>query len=138
MTIFDIIIIALELIGLSISIYLIAKNYKELPPVCMIGHDCGAVLNSKYSRFLGLKMETYGFLYYISMLVLFSAKFYLTEYISQITITFGILSTIGMAVSVILTYIQIRVIKSLCTWCLFAAFTNLLLFTVIVLYFSTN
>ena len=56
MTLFDIIIIILELTGLGISLYLFAKNYKEKPPVCMIGHDCGAVLNSKYSRFLGLKM----------------------------------------------------------------------------------
>jgi uncharacterized membrane protein len=103
-----IIIIILEIAGLGISIYLISKNYKVKAPVCMIGHDCGAVLNSKYSRFLGLKMETYGLLYYVSSLSLFLSKFYFSEYSELITVAFGLLSLSGVIVSIILTFIQVH------------------------------
>ena len=130
----DIIIILLELSGIGITTYIISKGFVKKSPVCFISYSCDTVLQSKYSSFLGVRIVVIGFIYYLSMLVLFLLKFQFIEYEEILATLFSTLVTLAAIVSVILTYIQTRVLKSLCSWCLLSAFTNLCLFFVMLYY----
>ena len=101
----DFVIIILELSGLGITSYIISKGFVKKSPVCFIGHNCDAVLRSKYSTIFGMRIVVIGFLYYLSMLTLFLLKYYLVEYDELISSLFNILVSLAAIVSVILTYI---------------------------------
>ena len=96
----EIIIILLELSGLGITSYIIGKGLMHKAPVCLIGHSCDVVLQSKYSKIFGVRIVTYGFLYYLSMLILFLLKYYLTEYTELITSVFSVLVSLAAIASI--------------------------------------
>lgn len=133
----DIPIIAFELIGLFVTLYLIYKNAKKKDPVCFIGHRCDVVLQSKYSRFLGIKLEVIGLLFYSLMLSLFLTKIFFPIYSYNILMVFAIMTTAGVVVSTILTFIQTRILKSLCSWCLVSATSNFLVFILMLFYMNS-
>ena len=132
----ELLIILLELVGVGITTYLIVKDLKKKPAVCLIGHDCDVVLKSKYSTIFGVKIYLFGFAYYVSMLALFIVKLYAADIEPLIDSFFTIAVILAAIASVILTYIQLGVLKSLCSWCLLSAATNILLL-VTVLYYIT-
>lgn len=113
----------LSAIGIAETVYLIRSRIASEKPVCVLGKSCSIVLESKYKRLLIIDNDILGLLFYIvcaiisAFLVIGIAPTHTWE------IVLRILAEIGSLLSILLTYIQWRVIKAWCFWCLMSAFT---------------
>lgn len=110
-------------IGISETVYLIRKRIASEKPICPIGDDCSLVLSSKYSKFFFVPNDVLGLMAYIIMAVVTA---FLVIGVPGETIWFLILKvfvTIASVMSAIFTYLQWKVIKAWCFWCLMSAFT---------------
>lgn len=115
------VILGLIFLGLLDAAFLTYEHYFVGIPPCHVGFsliDCGQVLRSQYSVFLGIPLAVWGLGYYFSLLVIY---LYLPKFSRAIII-------VGLAVSAVLFYLQIGVIKSVCLYCLFSEMVILSLF----------
>ena len=122
------ILIVFVILGIIDSIYLIYKNRPNKTLTCPMNGKCHVVLQSKWNKFLGVKNEIWGLLYYFGLLALIVGVMY--NFLA-INILLGVIS-FGVLYSGFLTYIQIFKIKEYCFYCLVSAFINLLMFLVIL------
>lgn len=113
----------LSAIGIAISTYLIRTRYAHEHAVCPIGGGCTVVLESKYDRIFGFHNDLVGLAFYVIMgfiaafLVIEIEPMYLWSILSAMAVT-------GAAImSLFLIYLQWRVIKAWCFWCLMSAAT---------------
>lgn len=97
--------------------------------VCMLGADCGTVLKSDYSTFMGIGLEIYGLLYYGFIAITYSLIVFnpTLEAPYLHNVLFG-LSSFAFLFSVYLISVQAFVIKSWCSWCLVSASISTLIF----------
>lgn len=114
----------LAAIGISETTYLIRKRIAHEDPVCPIGTGCGVVLGSKYNKIFGiLHNDILGLTLYIALTFLTA---FLVIGIGPLTLWMILVKTlisIGVIMSFLLIYIQWRIIKAWCFWCLMAVFT---------------
>ena len=116
-------IFTLASIGISETVYLIRKRIASEQPVCPIGDDCATVLSSKYSRIFIVPNDILGLISYIIIATI--AAFLVIEIpLAPLwALILKILISIASIMSLILTYLQWRVIRAWCFWCLMSAFT---------------
>lgn len=111
-------------IGISETAYLIRKRIAAERPVCPIGEGCETVLNSKYNRlFFGFHNDIMGMIFYIGM-GLFSA--FLVIGVDNLVLWTRLIQAalIGATImSLIFIYLQGKVIRAWCFWCLMSAAT---------------
>lgn len=132
------IILGLSGFILALYIYITKKSKNKQPLVCPIGGQCDAVVNSRYSKFLGVPVELMGLVYYALIIVFYLARIFNVEMSQEILFFATSFSIIAFLFSVYLVCIQAFSIKHWCTWCLFSAFftTLIALFSVFVSDFS--
>ncbi len=122
----------LSAIGISETVYLIRKRLASEKPVCPIGGGCALVLTSKYNKLFVIPNDILGLLFYImaafvsAFLVIDVPPIAFWSLIIKLSITFGAL------LSLFFIYLQWRVIKAWCFWCLMSAFTIFLMGIIIV------
>ena len=122
--------IILSILGIAIALYLGITKAKHKKVACLIdGSGCNKVLDSKWSHTLGIRNEWLGFLYYISLIVGIIA---LSQY-NSITIAMKIASSLAFLYSIILTYIQIKILKHYCLYCFCSSLINLGLFIALII-----
>lgn len=128
-----IILVFLSLGGIYVTFYIIWHRMKKKPVVCFIGQNCEVVLESKYNALLfGIKNETLGLFFYLFLLVTVVTQMLIPSYTSAIVTVRTISVIAAFITSLVLTYIQVRVIRSYCSWCLLSAIINALLFSIVV------
>ncbi|MEK9182928.1 MAG: vitamin K epoxide reductase family protein [Patescibacteria group bacterium] len=113
----------LAAIGLSETVYLIRKRMFAEKLVCLIGGSCNLVLESKYNKLFGVHNDILGLLFYV--MALFISGF-LVIGVEPLLFWIFILKfsvAVGSLMSLIFTYLQWRVIKAWCFWCLMSAIT---------------
>jgi len=121
-------------IGVSETVYLVKKRISAQSPICPIGGGCEVVLNSKYNKFFLIPNDVLGLLAYVviafiaSFLVIGVGPTKLLDDILEISIALASLA------SIVFTYLQWRVLKNWCFWCLMSAFT--IWFMEIIILFS--
>lgn len=119
-------------IGVSETVYLIKTRARFEAPVCPIGENCAVVLTSTYSRLFLLPNDVWGLLFYIvsaaiaAFLVIGIAPMAFWYLVLKIAIAAGALF------SLFLTYLQWRVIKAWCFWCMMSAFTVWLMGAILI------
>ncbi|MCH7883100.1 hypothetical protein IIA95_01640 [Patescibacteria group bacterium] len=113
----------LAAIGISETAYLIRERIAHKDPVCPIGTGCNVVLGSKYNKIFGIiHNDILGLASYIALAFLSA---FLVIGIGPLTLWVILVKTlifIGIAMSFFLIYIQWRIIKAWCFWCLMAVF----------------
>ena len=119
-------LIVLGLLGFVDTIYLIWKSRGKKPLVCPIGDDCNKVLESKWSKIFFVKNDILGLLFYIGIII--GAVLLLLEFNEKIKMILIFASGIGVLFSGFLVFIQVKVIKNYCFYCLISAFINVLIF----------
>lgn len=121
--IFFVLIFAFSVIGIGEAIYLIKKRIVAEKPICLVNEHCETVLNSKYNKIFSVHIDTLGLLFYIA--VLFIASFLIIGIQPMILWDFAlkILILAASLMSVFFTYLQWKVIRAWCFWCLMSAFT---------------
>jgi uncharacterized membrane protein len=126
-------VFALAIMGVNDTTYLIRKRLAAAIAVCPIGEDCDKVLTSKQKNILVLPLDIWGLLFYSA--VAFSCA------LAAIGVgpaafwdsLVGSIVGLGAVLSLFFTYLQWRVIKVWCFWCLTSAFTVWTLGAIIVL-----
>lgn len=113
----------LAAIGISETVYLIRKRIAHEQPVCILGEECTKVLESKYNSIFGIPNYYLGLLFYIilsfitAFLVIGVGPLFLWEKVVKISVA-------GAGVmSLYLIYLQWRIIRAWCFWCLMSALT---------------
>lgn len=123
----------LSAIGISETVYLIKKRKAQEKPVCFLRGDCHKVLESKYSKIFGIHNDIWGLLFYsaifliIAFLVVGAGPQGLLDVLVNVII-FG-----GVIMSLFFIYLQWRVIKDWCSWCLLSAITIFLMGIIVLI-----
>jgi protein-disulfide isomerase/rhodanese-related sulfurtransferase len=117
-----ILLMALSLVGLFDSIYLMWEYTSPAHPMVCMGGGCDAVRASAYSHLGGLPVPLYGvFMYGFLVLLLFLYPLLPTAY-ARLTQYFVLLvSGAAFLFSVYLTGIEAFVLHSWCIWCVLSA-----------------
>lgn len=125
-------IFSLAAIGISETAYLIRKRIASEKPVCILGEDCVTVLTSKYNRLFFIHNDVLGFITYVVISVIAAFLVIGVEPIFFWNLVLKILVTVASLISVLFTYLQWRVIRAWCFWCLMSAFTIWLMGVIII------
>lgn len=129
-------VLFLALSGIVEAAYLIRQRKMKERPVCLLGEDCHKVLESKYNKLVGINNDILGLLFYIVISVL---SIMLAADVGEKSILiFGakIFAAAGALFSLILIFIQWRIIKNWCFWCVLSAVTTILI--AIIFFFSAT
>ncbi|MDA2922595.1 vitamin K epoxide reductase family protein [Patescibacteria group bacterium AH-259-L07] len=123
----------LAAIGISETVYLIRKRTAQERPVCVIGQQCHQVLESKYNNIFGIPNEISGLIFYVAIsfitafLVIGIEPMVLWDRLAEVLIAGGVL------LSLVFIYLQWRVIKAWCFWCLMSAITVFLMGLIVLI-----
>jgi uncharacterized membrane protein len=119
-------IVVVTVAGLAVSAYVWYKQVTVGPVLC-IGRGCAAVIRSRYGRLLGFPNGVWGAVYFGGLLVAAG----LVAANPAWGISLGPLSLLASSVALVLhaylTYLQIFVLRALCSWCLTSAALTLAL-----------
>jgi uncharacterized membrane protein/thiol-disulfide isomerase/thioredoxin len=130
-------IVLLSVIGLGVAGYLAYVETLQVTAACGPIGDCNAVQQSEHARLFGfLPVAWLGLIGY-ALLVIFSILWRVASNQSKPIISVGInsLTLFATIFSIYLTYLEIFVIRAVCSWCLSSAIisTLLLLLSVVMI-----
>ncbi len=129
------ILFTMAALGISETAYLIRKRKASELPICPIGESCLTVLNSRYNKFLGVHNEYLGFVFYAAVSLV--ASFLVVGFgPKELLAYFAKIMILGASfASLILLYIQWRVLRAWCFWCVMSAAT---IFVMALVVFTSN
>lgn len=121
-------LLALGLLGLGVSLYLTLVHYTEAPLVCLGTSGCETVNRSAYSEVAGIAVALLGAGAYLTILGLLGMETY--HLIQRQTATLGVfgISLAGTLYSAYLTYVEIVLLRAICSWCVISAVTMTIIF----------
>ncbi len=111
-------------IGISETSYLIKERLRGEEPVCVFGKDCQKVLASRYNSLFGIKNDEAGFIFYVVVAVITALIVIGVGPITFLERLIEFLILASVLISLILLYIQWRLIGTWCFWCVMSAFTT--------------
>lgn len=114
-------------IGISEAVYLIEKRRENEKPVCYLGGNCGVVLGSKWNKIFGIHNDILGLFFYITLSLLTAL---LVLEVGPVLVWQKILEAAvgsGVIMSLYFIFLQWKVIKVWCFWCLVSASTTFLM-----------
>lgn len=108
--------------GFLIAMFLLNKKQTHAQRfVCPLRGNCAEVIHSEFSKFMGVPVELLGVMYYASMVVGHGLIIASIEVFGWLEPYLLPASTVAFLFSLYLTFIQIVVLKKICTWCLLSA-----------------
>jgi uncharacterized membrane protein len=110
-----VVLLALALIGLVISAYLLSVRLAGELPACPITGGCETVQQSEYSAIAGIPVAAMGLVYSIVLIVATAIWWRLGDR-RAIYVAYG-LGLIGTLMVAYLTYLELFVIHAICVWC---------------------
>ena len=129
----------LSLVGLGIATYLAYVEITHVEAICGPIGECNFVQSSPYARILGIPVAVLGMLHYLVIGVLWVGQRYQAGRWANLTML-GLLglTIFGTLFSVYLTYLEIFVVRAVCTWCLGSAVTTTILMLLVVVPLTGN
>ena len=120
------VMLALTVIGISDAMYVAYGSYRGTQLWCPILDGCNTVVNSPYSRVLGMPMSYFGFIYYLFMFGLAARLAY--EPVSK-SLRFRVVlyAALGAVSSAYFIYLQLGLIQAICSYCIISAIISFLL-----------
>lgn len=108
--------------GFLLALYLFhKKRRRDEPLICPLRGRCHEVIHSQYSRFLGVGVEVIGMCYYAGIAIGYGLVSAVPEIFARILPYLLVASVLAFLFSLYLTFIQVVVLRKLCTWCLLSA-----------------
>ncbi|HUC88690.1 MAG TPA: vitamin K epoxide reductase family protein [Candidatus Paceibacterota bacterium] len=130
-----ILIILLGIIGFLLASYIYNKKKTKKKLICPMHSNCEQVINSDYSKIIGIPVEVLGIIYYLFTFVAYGLiLIFNIQFAALFLLLLGI-SICSVGFSVYLISVQIIVIKQWCIWCLSSSFISLLIFALAYLHF---
>ena len=139
-------------LGFLDASYLTVKHFVGTPLPCSVLHGCEEVTTSQYSVIGGIPVALLGAVYYLAIFILILSVLRRNMFSSSgaenvalanedklLNLTVR-LTVIGLLASLWFIYLQLFVIKAICLYCMFSAFTSITLFVfgIIVLKFKSK
>ena len=115
-------LLALSLLGLFDSLYLLWVYTSPSRPIVCLGSGCDAVRASSYAHLFGLPLPAFGVANYVVLGLLIFAEVLVSSRLAQVIgwIVAGI-SCVGFLFSIYLTSLEKFVIHAWCAWCVVSA-----------------
>jgi uncharacterized membrane protein len=123
----------LSAIGISETVYLIRKRIASEQPICPIGEGCSTVLHSQYNHIFIIHNDVLGLLFYIVTSFITAFLVIGVPPLTFWSVMIKLFVAFGSLVSLFFTYLQWRVIRAWCFWCLMSACTIWLMESIILL-----
>ena len=123
----------LAAIGISETVYLIRKRIAQDTPTCPIGNSCSLVLTSSYNKIFFIHNDVLGLLFYAvasfisAFLVIGIGPLGFWDIILKLSVAVAVLA------SLLFTFLQWRVLKAWCFWCVMSACTIWLMGVIILI-----
>jgi len=122
-------LLALGLLGVFISTYLLWVYTSPSRPLVCMGAGCDAVRGSRYAHLWGVPMPAYGILMYATLVILIFGEALVSAPLAQlIRFALAAIAGAGFLFSLYLTYLEGFVIHGWCEWCVTSAITVTLFF----------
>ena len=127
-------IIFLSVIGFIVSFYLYYSKIHHKKIYCPIGHDCDAVVKSKYGKTFGIENTIPGMLYYAIVFFYGIALFFNRNIFKDNLIYYFIVSIsfVSVLFSIYLTLVQAFVLKKWCDYCIISSMISVLILVVLL------
>jgi uncharacterized membrane protein len=120
--------VALSLLGIGISGYLVVKRFTGGGLACTRWAQCDVVNNSLYSQISGVPVSLLGLIGYLALLAAAASALVTTGQARRLALGLGFLMALGgFGFSLWLTYVEIYIIEALCSWCVASALVITLL-----------
>lgn len=118
----------LGLVGTAISAYVWNRQISAGPVWC-IGTGCAGVIRSRYGRLLGIPNGALGtaFFLYIAFLPLLRRS---SPALDSVAIA---VTSVALLLFLYLTYLQLFVLRTLCSWCLTSAAITAAIFVLLII-----
>jgi uncharacterized membrane protein len=126
-------VFTLSAIGISEVVYLIRTRKSLEKPICPIGGGCVIVLESKYNHTFGIHNDILGLIAYILISLSAAVLVIDVQQARYFALALILLVATASAMSVFLTYVQYKIIKAWCFWCVISAFTIWLMGLIIII-----
>lgn len=125
-------IFTLSAIGISETAYLIRARINSQKPVCPIGEGCVEVLTSKYSKIFLIPNDVLGLFAYIAISFLAASLVIGFQSAHELYFVLQVLVIAASVISIFFTYLQWRVVRVWCFWCLMSGVTIWLMAIIII------
>jgi uncharacterized membrane protein len=118
----------LGLFGAAISAYV---WYKQVTPgaVACLGSGCATVIRSQYGKLLGIPNGALGVAYFLAV----AATPLLVPWVPNLHLLALLATAVALLLYGYLAYLQVFVLRALCSWCLLSAGLTSILFWVLVI-----
>ena len=120
------VMLALTVIGISDAMYVAYGSYRGTQLWCPILDGCNTVVNSPYSRVLGMPMSYFGFIYYLFMFGL-AARLAYEPASKSLRFRVVLYAALGAVSSAYFIYLQLGLIQAICSYCIISAIISFLL-----------
>ena len=120
------VMLALTVIGISDAMYVAYGSYSGTQLWCPILDGCNTVVNSPYSRVLGMPMSYFGFIYYLFMFGL-AARLAYEPASKSLRFRVVLYAALGAVSSAYFIYLQLGLIQAICSYCIISAIISFLL-----------
>ncbi len=117
--------IVVSFLGFLDATYLTAQHYLGTIPPCVITTGCETVLTSEHSVIFGIPTALIGTVYY---LLLFFLAIFSLDMKREVIRLAAFFAPIGFLASLYFVYLQLFVIKEICSYCIVSATTSTILF----------
>lgn len=119
-------LIVLSILGIVDSGYLTWTHYKKKPLICPLNNKCDKVTESKWSRIFFVRNDVLGLLFYIFIFISgFLIYYFNLELIKNLIF---LSSSFGFLFSLFLLYVQAKIIKNYCLYCIISSLITFLIF----------
>ncbi|MDQ7819229.1 MAG: vitamin K epoxide reductase family protein [Armatimonadota bacterium] len=120
-------VLILGLAGAAVSAYVWYKQVTPGPVLCL-GSGCAAVIRSRYGRLLGIPNGALGVAYFLTMAAVpLVESWWPVAHLLALGVT-----GVALILYVYLTYLQLWVLRTVCSWCLASAALTAAIFGALV------
>ncbi len=133
----ELLLFLFSIVGFAVSFHIWNKIHRQKKKlVCVVGDGgCDAVVKSRYGHIFGIDntimgMAYYSFIFALGLLYFFYPSFLAINYVAILEKAIAGLSA---SMSLVLTFIQFKVLKQFCEYCTIANLINVAIFVVIIL-----
>lgn len=122
-----VILFTMAAIGIAETAYLVRTRKASEKPVCLMMNGCSVVLESRYNSVFGVHNDLLGFLFYLGMAAVTALIVIGAGPVALWTLAAKAMVAGSVLMSAALMFIQWRVLKAWCFWCLMSAGTVLVM-----------
>ncbi|OGI94968.1 hypothetical protein A3A03_02230 [Candidatus Nomurabacteria bacterium RIFCSPLOWO2_01_FULL_40_18] len=132
-------IFVLGVCGFLVARYIYTHKKARKSLVCPIRFDCNTVINSDYSKFLGIPVELLGMIYYALVTIAYFVFIFGGEVVPGPIIGIFITVSLGAFIfSLYLIVVQIFILRKGCSWCIVSSVISVTIFILTIFAYNFN